>query len=46
MENKEILESEANDISKEIRYLIFSVLTVALLMITCTLFYSLFNLFN
>jgi len=43
MEKKEILESEANDIRKEIRYLTFSVLTVALFMLTCTLIYSLFN---
>jgi len=43
MENKEILELEANDIRKEIRYLLFSVLAVALFMLTYTLIYSLFK---
>lgn len=43
MENKETLESEANDIRKEIRYLVFSILAVALFMLTCTLIYSLFK---
>ena len=44
MENKELeLELEANDIKKDIRYLTFSVLAVALFMLTCTLIYSLFN---
>jgi len=43
MENKEILEVEANDIRKEIRYLTFSVLVMALFMLTCTLIYSLFR---
>lgn len=40
-ENKNQEEFEANDISKEIRYLIFSVLAIALFMLTCTLIYSL-----
>lgn len=44
MEKNELeLEIEANDIRKEIRYLIFSVLAVALFMLSITLIYSLFN---
>lgn len=42
-ESKNMEEIEANDISKEIRYLIFSVLAVALFMLTITLVYSLFR---
>jgi len=40
MEKKEL---EANGIGKEIKYLVFTVLAVALFMLTCTLIYSLFN---
>lgn len=44
MEKNELeLEKEANDIRKDIRYLIFTVLVVALFMLTCTLIYSLFR---
>jgi len=43
MENKEILEVEANDIRKEIRYLTFTVFVIALFMLTYTLIYSLFR---
>lgn len=44
MEKKELeLDLEANDIGKEIKYLLFSILTVALIMLTCTLIYSLFK---
>ena len=43
MENKETLKLEANDIRKEIRYLLFTVLSIALFMLTYTLIYSLFN---
>lgn len=37
------LEKEANEVKREIRYLIFSVLAVALFMLTVTLVYSLFR---
>ena len=43
MNEKESLQIEAKQIGKDIRYLIFSVLAVALFMLTCTLIYSLFR---
>ena len=44
MEKNELeLEIEGNDIGNEIRYLTFSILAVALFMLTCTLIYSLFR---